>query len=147
MMKKDNLIIDNHGPLKNGSLKDLSELKVEELNQLKADGSAEWELCDYLNYYLIQYSCGNKYVSDNLDVEERTVSRWRNGHTKPNVNQIVAMCFLFKLGYCRSIEFIESADFSLKRYPIYRGLLLNYPYASLNDINSFLENNNLEKLI
>lgn len=47
-MKKDNLIIDNHGPLKNGSLKDLSELKVEELNQLKADGSAEWEFLEFI---------------------------------------------------------------------------------------------------
>lgn len=132
--------------LLDGNLKPLSVITKNELNSLSVTQKEDASFYLELNNFIINSPYTNESLAEEIGVSAKTISRWRNDETMPEQNYIIAMCFVLKLGYERSIYLLALAGISLVPNKLYNELLMYYPFSDLYEINSFLENNGEKKL-
>lgn len=143
-MSKNDIL--SNGAFRDGKIKPLSEINRDDLLELgKVDNEIipfSDRLCDYMKKSRLT----NESLAEILNVQVKTISRWRNGITNCSIELLVAMCFVMKLGYDKSIQFINSANISLAMHPDYDALLKYYPATDLDDINFYLITHGMQPL-
>ena len=93
----------------------------------------------------------NEEIAEKSGLDDRTIRRIRKNNTKaPNIKTILAICIGLRLNSNISYALIRRSNYNIdsisEKNVVYRQIIetmYNYP---IEEVNKFLEENNLEKL-
>ena len=104
-----------------------------------------------LNKIIENREMTNEEIAEKSGLDDRTIRRIRKNNTKaPNIKTILAICIGLRLNSNISYALIRRSNYNIdsisEKNVVYRQIIetmYNYP---IEEVNKFLEENNLEKL-